>query len=70
VIVNVVDRGLAAQDAVDAPRVHYAPDEVFAEPGIPADGLAATGLPVTCSADLTCTSAAAKQWCATGRRAC
>jgi gamma-glutamyltranspeptidase/glutathione hydrolase len=47
VIVNVVDRGLAAQDAVDAPRVHYAPDELFAEPGIPADGLAATGLPVT-----------------------
>ncbi len=26
VIVNVVDRGLAAQAAVDAPRVHYAPD--------------------------------------------
>ena len=47
VIVNVVDRGLAAQDAVDAPRVHYAPDELFAEPGIPADALAATGLPVT-----------------------
>jgi gamma-glutamyltranspeptidase/glutathione hydrolase len=47
VIVNVVDRGLAAQDAVDAPRVHYTPDGVFAEPGVPADALAAAGLPVT-----------------------
>jgi gamma-glutamyltranspeptidase/glutathione hydrolase len=47
VIVNVVDRGLAAQDAVDAPRVHYAPHELLAEPGISAEGLAATGLPVT-----------------------
>jgi gamma-glutamyltranspeptidase / glutathione hydrolase len=47
VIVNVVDRGLAAQDAVDAPRVHYTPDGVFAEPGLPADGLATAGLPVT-----------------------
>ncbi len=47
VIVNVVDRGLAAQDAVDAPRVHYTPDGLFAEPGIPAAGLAAAGLPVT-----------------------
>ena len=25
-IVNVVDRGMAAQEAVDAPRLHYAPD--------------------------------------------
>ena len=40
VIVNVVDRRLAAQDAVDAPRVHYAPDELFAEPGIPTAALA------------------------------
>ena len=47
VIVNVVDRGLAAQDAVDAPRVHYMPDSLFAEPGISAEGLAAAGLPVT-----------------------
>jgi gamma-glutamyltranspeptidase/glutathione hydrolase len=47
VIVNVVDRGLAAQDAVDAPRVHYTPEGLFAEPGIPADGLAVAGLPVT-----------------------
>jgi gamma-glutamyltranspeptidase/glutathione hydrolase len=47
VIVNVVDRGLAAQDAVDAPRAHFTPDGVFAEPGIPADALAGPGLPVT-----------------------
>ena len=47
VIVNVVDRGLAAQAAVDAPRVHYAPEGLFAEPGIPTEDLAATGLPVT-----------------------
>ena len=47
VIVNVVDRGLAAQDAVDAPRAHFTTDGVFAEPGVPADALAAAGLPVT-----------------------
>jgi gamma-glutamyltranspeptidase/glutathione hydrolase len=47
VIVNVIDRGLAAQDAVDAPRVHYTHDGVYAEPGVPADALAAAGLPVT-----------------------
>jgi len=47
VIVNVVDRGLAAQDAVDAPRVHFTTDSVFAEPGIPVGELAASGLPVT-----------------------
>jgi len=47
VIVNVVDRGLAAQDAVDAPRAHFTTDGVFAEPGIPADELAESGLPVT-----------------------
>ena len=46
VIVNVVDRGMAAQEAVDAPRLHYADDGVHAEPGVPEDGLAATGLPV------------------------
>jgi gamma-glutamyltranspeptidase/glutathione hydrolase len=47
VIVNVVDRRLTAQEAVDAPRLHYADGGLFAEPGIPAEGLAATGLPVT-----------------------
>jgi gamma-glutamyltranspeptidase/glutathione hydrolase len=35
---------MAAQEAVDAPRVHYAPEGLYAEPGFPADDLAATGL--------------------------
>jgi len=47
VIVNVVDRGMAAQEAVDAPRLHYAADGLYAEPGIPAAELTATGLPLT-----------------------
>jgi gamma-glutamyltranspeptidase/glutathione hydrolase len=46
VIVNVVDRGMAAQEAVDAPRLHYAPDGLYTEPGLPAEALAATGLPL------------------------
>ena len=46
VIVNVVDRGLAAQDAVDAPRVHYRPTAVR-RAGYPTEGLAEAGLPVT-----------------------
>jgi gamma-glutamyltranspeptidase/glutathione hydrolase len=47
VLVNVVDRGMAAQEAVDAPRLHYGDEGLFAEPGIPSAALAATGLPVT-----------------------
>ena len=50
VIVNVVDRGMAAQDAVDAPRLHYADDGLYTEPGLPEAGVAAAaaaaGLPV------------------------
>jgi len=38
-IVGVVDRGLAAQDAVDAPRVHFEDGTVFAEPGIDLDAI-------------------------------
>ena len=34
VIVNMVDRGMNAQEAMDAPRLHYAADELYAEPGI------------------------------------
>ena len=45
VIVNVLDGGMTAQAAVDAPRLHLDGDELYAEPGV-AD-LAATGLPVT-----------------------
>jgi gamma-glutamyltranspeptidase / glutathione hydrolase len=33
-IVGVVDHGLQAQEAVDAPRVHFEDGTVFAEPGI------------------------------------
>jgi gamma-glutamyltranspeptidase/glutathione hydrolase len=47
VIVNVVDRRMGVQDAVDAPRLHYGDGSVFTEPGIPAGALDATGLPVT-----------------------
>jgi gamma-glutamyltranspeptidase/glutathione hydrolase len=48
VIVNVVDRGMAAQEAVDAPRLHYGPEGVYTEPGLPAAevGRAAGGLPL------------------------
>ena len=43
VIVNVVDRGMSLADAVAAPRVHnqWLPDQVFAEPGVPGDVIAA-----------------------------
>ena len=33
-IVGVVDRGLGAQQAVGAPRVHYEDDVLYAEPGL------------------------------------
>jgi gamma-glutamyltranspeptidase/glutathione hydrolase len=38
-IVAAVDHGLSAQQAVDAPRVHYEDGVVFAEPGIELEGL-------------------------------
>lgn len=43
VIVNVIDRGMSLAAAVAAPRVHnqWLPDQVFAEPGVPADAIAA-----------------------------
>ena len=47
VIVNAVDRGLAAQEAVDAPRLHAEDGLVYAEPGIDADALEALGHVVT-----------------------
>ncbi|HUI12836.1 MAG TPA: gamma-glutamyltransferase [Xanthobacteraceae bacterium] len=48
VIVNVIDRGMSIASAVAAPRVHnqWQPDQVFAEPAVPADvvaGLQARG---------------------------
>jgi len=44
VIVNVLERGMTAQEAVDAPRLHLDGSEIYAEPGV---DVAATGLPVT-----------------------
>jgi gamma-glutamyltranspeptidase / glutathione hydrolase len=43
VIVNVIDRGMDIAEAVSAPRVHdqWLPDQVYAEPGIPEDLIAA-----------------------------
>ncbi|MGO9488119.1 MAG: gamma-glutamyltransferase family protein [Solirubrobacteraceae bacterium] len=38
-IIGVVDHGLGVREAVEAPRVHYEDGVVFAEPGIPLDGL-------------------------------
>ena len=43
VIVNVIDRGLDAAGAVDAPRLHFEDDLVYAEPGIDAAPLEAAG---------------------------
>jgi gamma-glutamyltranspeptidase/glutathione hydrolase len=40
VIVGVVDHGMAAREAVDAPRVHFEDGIVFAEPGVPVQELA------------------------------
>jgi gamma-glutamyltranspeptidase / glutathione hydrolase len=42
VILNVVDFGMNAQDAVDAPRIHHQwqPDKLYLEPGISPDSIA------------------------------
>lgn len=47
VIVNVVDRGMAPQAAVDAPRLHHERGALHAEPGVDVAALAAAGYPVT-----------------------
>jgi gamma-glutamyltranspeptidase/glutathione hydrolase len=39
VIVNAIDRGMDAQAAVDAPRLHFEDGLVYAEPGLDADAL-------------------------------
>jgi gamma-glutamyltranspeptidase/glutathione hydrolase len=38
-IIRVVDQGLRARDAVEAPRLHFEDGTVYAEPGIALDGL-------------------------------
>ncbi len=43
VIVNVIDRGMDAAAAVDAPRLHFEDGVVFAEPGIEGAELEASG---------------------------
>jgi gamma-glutamyltranspeptidase/glutathione hydrolase len=43
VIVNVIDRGVNAAEAVDAPRLHFEDGLVYAEPGIDAAPLEAAG---------------------------
>ncbi|HEY2637194.1 MAG TPA: gamma-glutamyltransferase [Solirubrobacteraceae bacterium] len=43
VIIGVVDHGRAAGPAVQAPRVHFEDDVVFAEPGVDVDALRAAG---------------------------
>lgn len=45
VVLALVDRGLGAQAAVDAPRIHHQwlPDRIQAEPGIPTAALEALG---------------------------
>jgi Gamma-glutamyltransferase len=47
VIVNVLDRGMSPQDAVDAPRLHRERGSVSAEPGIDCAALRAAGHTVT-----------------------
>ena len=69
VIVNAIDRGMDAQAAVDAPRLHFEDGLVYAEPGIEAAPLRrrAHGWPGSASA--TCSSAAARRSSATTARA-
>jgi gamma-glutamyltranspeptidase / glutathione hydrolase len=43
VIVNALDLGLAAQPAVEAPRLHFEDGVVYAEPGVDVAGLEAAG---------------------------
>jgi gamma-glutamyltranspeptidase / glutathione hydrolase len=43
VIIGVVDRGLGAQAAIEAERVHLEGDVVYAEPGVDTAGIEAEG---------------------------
>jgi gamma-glutamyltranspeptidase/glutathione hydrolase len=42
-IIRSIDDGMAAQAAIDAPRVHYEDGVVYTEPGVDADALQAAG---------------------------
>jgi gamma-glutamyltranspeptidase/glutathione hydrolase len=50
-IVGVIDRGLAADAAVQAPRVHFEAGTVYAEPGVPLEALRASGREVVAFRD-------------------
>jgi gamma-glutamyltranspeptidase/glutathione hydrolase len=43
VIINVLDRGMAAGDAVQAPRLHFEDGLVYVEPGVQTAALEAVG---------------------------
>src|SRR5205085_8851231 len=45
-IVRVIDEGLRARDAVEAPRVHFEDGVVYAEPGVDTSQVEAAGRPV------------------------
>ena len=45
-IIHVVDEGVRAGDAVDAPRVHFEDGVVYAEPGVDTSALEAAGRPI------------------------
>src|SRR5262249_61077140 len=47
VIVNAIDRGLPARQAVESPRLHAQAGQVFAEPGLDLAAVEAAGYPVT-----------------------
>ncbi len=47
VLVNMLDRGLSPQQAVDAPRLHVERGSAYAEQGIDVGALRAAGYPVT-----------------------
>jgi gamma-glutamyltranspeptidase / glutathione hydrolase len=46
-IVRCVDDGMRAQDAIDAPRLHYEDEIVYAEPGIDVEALERAGWTVS-----------------------
>ena len=46
-IVRCVDDGMRAQDAIDAPRVHFEDEIVYAEPGIDVAALERAGRTVS-----------------------
>ncbi len=63
VIVGVVDHGMAAGEAVNAPRVHFEDGIVFAEPGVPVEEL--SGRRSSASASATSSSVGRRRSSAT-----